>query len=964
MIKKLTLATVALLLALGLSAQTFTGGVRGTVVSRTDRSPVPGAVLVLYQGTAEVATVTSGDDGRFLIEDLDNGIYDLVIQAPDYLETRVNVTVNDGYVKNMFNLSLTRGAVVSEVDVDNLVEFDMDDTGYGDSPTVLFGQNDVFNNMAGYNFSSVRYRVRGYSSESQDVYLAGVKMNDAITGYSPFSLWSGLNEATRTKYTVNGAEISDYGIGGYNGLTNLPVNALSVRKGWRGSVLTNSQLYRLRLMMTYASGPRDDGWSYAFNVSARLGGNDWVKGVYYRSFAYYAAVEKQFNDAHKLGFVFMGTPGQRGAANASTQEVYDLMGDNMYNSNWGYQNGKVRNARVRKTHEPIAILKYDFTPGHKFNAAATVLYRFGKNGYTALDWYDAQDPRPDYYRNLPSYYYMEEDDYNRMNGMKADWAREVWQKDLPQYAHVNWDRLYAVNKLNVEDGERRSKYALQERRVDQQDLNFAFNFKWRPSRIFTLTGGADAKVNRTEYYQKMDDLLGGEYFYNMDSFAERDYAAFPYMTQNDLDYWLANGKVQKIRVGDKYGYDYYANVRKWNGWLSGKLNVGNFEMAVGGRVGQTAFWRHGLNRKGLFPGVDEEGKPMFIDGREVTTYDENGDPITSYGKSKVAKFLTYAGKVNLNYVLPGGHRFYMNAGYFNDAPNFSQSFMSPRTRNQLAPELTTVKTLTGDINYQVSSNGYNFRITGYYTDIMDQAKVMSFYDDGQNSFTNFALTGIDERHVGMEMGWKIPTDIPNLALQGVIGYGEYYYTSNPKMYQTIDNNASIVEGTYGVVVPYWKSHPNVDGTIVRHYVESTPQLAVSLGLNWNWNYWFVDADIDYFGHSYLSMNPLYRTDYATAGPDREVTPFEVAYMCEQEKFDPQWLLNFSVGKSWYIQRKYQLGFSLNAKNLLNNTWVKTGGYEQTRIVKNSVSKAMFYRFDSKYFYMSGFNYMLNIYFRF
>ena len=964
MTKKLTLALAALLCTLGLAAQQFTGGVRGTVVSRSDRTPVAGAALELYRGTELVAAMTADDAGRFLFEDLDNGIYDLVIRAQDFLETRVNVTVNDGYVKNMFNLSMTRGAVVSEVDVENLIEFDLEDSGYNDNPTVLFGQNDVFNNVAGYNFSSVRFRVRGYSSESQDVYLAGVKMNDAITGYSPFSLWSGLNEATRTKYTVNGAEISDYGIGGYNGLTNIPVNALSVRKGWRGSVLTNSQLYRLRLMMTYASGPQDNGWSYAVNVSARLGGNDWIQGVYYRSFAYYAAVEKEFNDTHRLGAVIMGTPGQRGAQNSSTQEVYDLMGDNMYNSNWGYQNGKMRNSRVRKTHEPIAILKYDFTPSHAFNAAATVLYRFGKNGYTALDWYDAQDPRPDYYRNLPSYFFMEEDDYNRMNGMKADWAREVWQMDLPQYAHVNWDRLYAVNKLNVEDGERRSKYALQERRVDQQDLNFALNFKWRPSRIFTLTGGADAKVNRTEYYQKMDDLLGGEYFYNMDSFAERDYAAFPYMTQNDLDYWLANGKVQKIRVGDKYGYDYYANVRKWNGWLSGKLNVGNFEMAVGGRVGQTAFWRHGLNRKGLFPGVDDKGLPIYIDGREVTTYDENGDPITSYGKSKVAKFLTYAGKVNLNYVLPGGHRFYANAGYFNDAPNFSQSFMSPRTRNQLAPELTTVKTLTGDINYQVSSNGYNFRITGYYTDIMDQAKVMSFYDDSQNSFTNFALTGIDERHVGMEMGWKIPTDIPNLALQGVIGYGEYYYTSNPKMYQTIDNNATIVEGTYGVVVPYWKSHPNVDGTIVRHYVESTPQLAVSLGLAWNWNYWFVDADIDYFGHSYLSMNPLYRTDYATAGPDREVTPFEVAYMCEQEKFDPQWLLNLSVGKSWYIQRKYQLGFSLNAKNLLNNTWVKTGGYEQTRIVKNSVSKAMFYRFDSKYFYMSGFNYMLNIYFRF
>ena len=964
MIKKITLASAALLLALGLAAQTYTGGVRGTVVSRSDRQPVTDAVLVLYQGTAEIATVHSGPDGRFLIEDLDNGVYDLVIQAPDFLETRVNVTVNDGYVKNMFNLSLTRGTVVSEVDADNLVEFDMDDTGYSDSPTVLFGQNDVFNDIAGYNFSSVRYRVRGYSSESQDVYLAGVKMNDAITGYSPFSLWSGLNEATRTKYTVNGSEISDYGIGGYNGLTNIPVNALSVRKGWRGSVLTNSQLYRLRLMMTYASGPRDDGWSYAFNVSARLGGNDWVKGVYYRSFAYYAAVEKQFNDAHKLGAVFMGTPGQRGAANASTQEVYDLIGDNMYNSNWGYQNGKMRNARVRKTHEPIAILKYDFTPSDAFQAAATVLYRFGKNGYTALDWYDAQDPRPDYYRNLPSYYLMEDDDYNRMNGMKAAWAAEAWQQDLPEYAHINWNRLYSVNKLNIEDGERRSKYVVQERRTDQQDLNFATNFKWRPSRVFTLTGGFDAKINRTEYYQKLDDLLGGDYFLNVDSFAERDYAAFPYMTQNDLAYYMDNGKAQKIRVGDKYGYDYYANVRKWNGWLSGKLNIGSFEMAVGGKVGQTSFWRYGLNRKGLFPGVNDDGTPFVINGVEVTTYDENDEPVTSYGKSKVAKFLTYAAKVNLNYVLPGGHRFYADAGYFNDAPNFSQAFMSPRTRNSLAPGLTTTKTLTGDINYQVSSNGYNFRITGYYTDIMDQSKVMSFYDDGQNSFTNFALTGIDERHVGMEMGFKIPTDFPNLALQGVIAYGEYYYTSNPKMYQTIDNNASIVEDTYGVVVPYWKSHPEVDGTITRHYVESTPQLAVSLGLAWNWNYWFVDADVDYFGHSYLSMNPLYRTDFATAGPDKVVTPFSVAYMAAQEKFDPAWLLNLSIGKSWYIQRTYQLGFSLNAKNLLNNTWVKTGGYEQNRIVKNTVAKQAFYRFDSKYFYMSGFNYMLNIYFRF
>ena len=87
-------------------------------------------------------------------------------------------------------------------------------------------------------------------------------------------------------------------------------------------------------------------------------------------------------------------------------------------------------------------------------------------------------------------------------------------------------------------------------------------------------------------------------------------------------------------------------------------------------------------------------------------------------------------------------------------------------------------------------------------------------------------------------------------------------------------------------------------------------------------------------------------------------------MTTQEKFDAAWLVNFSIGKSWYIQRKYQLGFSLNAKNILNNKNVKTGGYEQTRIVDNTVGNERYYRFDPKYFYMSGVNYMLNVYFRF
>ena len=981
MIKKLLLTIAAVLCAASLLAQSDWGGVTGTVVNRAGRAPIAGAALTLSQNGETVAATTSDSEGKFLVEGLPNGIYDMTVKAPGFLDAHLNVTV-EGYVKDLIFVGMVIEQVVAEVDDANFAEFDMEDSGFEDAPSILFGSNDPFTEIVSYGFSNIRFKNRGYTSESQDVYLSGVKLNDAITGYSPFSLWSGLNEAMRSKETTVGVETSDYGYGGYNGVTNINAMPSSVRTGWRFSALTNSALYRLRLMATYASGELDNGWSYAFNVSARVGGNDWVKGVYYRNFAYYAGVEKKFNDQHRLSLVTFAAPGQRGAQNASTQEVYDMMGDNMYNSNWGYQNGKVRNARVRKTFEPVTILKYTMTPDDESEVTATVVWRTGKNGYTAMDWYDAADPRPDYYRNLPSYYYMEDPDYDRLNFEKSAWALDAWTQNNPAYTHLNWDRLYNVNYNNYDaDGLRRSKYVIEERRVDQNDINANLSYKVYATKALTLTGGMTFRWNRTEYYKRLDDLLGGEYYVNIDQFAERDFASSPALVQNDLDYYMKHGEAQILKVGDKYGYDYFANVFSENIWLNTAFDFGNFKMNLALDGGMTSFYREGVVRKGLFPGLNSRGDEYVVDGKVLTTYemvDGKKKPITSKGKSEAPEFFTYSAKLGLQYHFAGGHRIYANAGYFNDAPTFSQSFISPRTRNTLVPVLETTKTVSTDLNYQYSNNGYNVRVTGYFTKIMDQTDMMSFYDDSQNSFTNFAMSGIDQRHMGIELGFKVPLVLQGLSLEGALSWGEYIYTSTPRMTQTIDNSAEIIAENQPV--PYWASHPiykktngeydyDTEGNPVveknqKHYVPSTPQLASSLGLNYRTNsYWFFELAGQYFANSYLDMNPLYRTQMAVSGPDKIATPMEIEYMAAQEKFDPVFLLNASVGKSWYIDRKYNFGFSLNLQNITNNKAVKTGGYEQTRLI-DSKSMERYYRFDSKYFYMQGFNYMLNLYFRF
>lgn len=980
---KKILTIICALAAFAISASAYDGGIKAKVVNRSGRVPVQGATVSLSFDDEVIKTVKSAPDGSFFFEDLPDGRYTVSVDADEFLSTKLNVTVENGIVRDLMFVTLSAVRRAEEVDASNFAEFDLDDSGYTDAPTILFSTNDVYTDVVGYGFSNIRFKNRGYNSETQDVYLAGVPMNDAITGYSPFSLWSGLNEAMRSKDSTLGLEMSDFGNGGYNGVTNITAVPSAVRTGWRFSVLSNSALYRLRLMASYSSGELDNGWSYAFNASARLGGNDWVKGVYYRNFALYGGIGKKFDDVHKLSLLAFATPGQRGAQNSSTQEVYDLMGDNMYNSNWGYQNGKVRNSRVRHTFEPIVALKYDFTPSDVFSAYATLLFRGGYNGYTALDWYDAQDPRPDYYRNLPSYFYMEEDDYNRTNWEKAEWAKLAWTDRsglFDNYQHLNWDRLYNVNYNNVEG---RSKYALEERRVDQRDINLVAAFNWLARTDLSIKGGFNAKINRTENYKLMNDLLGGQYYLNIDSFAERDFASNVALVQNDLDYFLANGQAEKVVKGGKYGYDYLAQIRRADVWANGTWTRGGFSAALAATLGVDSFWREGLVRKGLFAGLDDNGQEISYDGRLLTSYDEKGRVISSKGKSEVSTFFTWSTKLALAYELAGGHRFSVNAGYFNDAPTFNQSFISARTRNSIVEDLTTVKTLSADVNYQYNNSGYSLRVTGFYTGIKDQTDVMSFYDDSQHSFTNFAMTGIDQRHLGLELGVKVPLFVDGLTASAVLNWGEYVYTSNPKMVQTVDNSAEVVRSES---VPYWKSHPiykvagvvdgvkvydqDVDGNYiveknVKHYVPSTPQLATALQLNYRTNdYWFFELGAQYFANSYLDMNPLYRTHLACGGGDGLETPAEVEYMAAQEKFNPAFLLNGSIGKSWQlVNRKYTLGFSLEANNILNNRGVKTGGYEQTRLI-SSYGKDRYYRFDPKYFYMSGASYMLNIYFRF
>ena len=985
---KLKFLLIAAMAMLASTAFAQERGLKGRVLSRNGRTAV-GNVAVTIEGTTYKAQ--TNDEGYFELKGVPAGDYKLSFAAPEFENLDIVVKVENG-VKDINAVIVVPKAVSGEV-LDNAIFAELDnDSSASDTqalPSTLSASKDLYNNIASYRFSEMRFNVRGYDSKYTDVYLNGIRFNDALTGYGPWSLWSGMNDATRNQETTAGLTATDYGVGGFGGTTNINARASQMRKGFRASVSGGNQMYAFRAIVSYATGQLDNGWSFAFSASTRQGGNGYVDGVYYNSYGYFAAAEKQFNSQHRLSLMVLGTPQQRGAQQASTQEAYDMFGSNFYNPNVGFQNGKLRNTRVRRSHEPIVMLNYYYDINEKTRLTAATSVRFGFNGYSALTWKEGADPRPDYYRYLPSNYTSQILTENGFANFLAPNSSELAKQGLLREAiyalrsgatgvavngiftpssndqifsylqgaadaraiwngRIDFDNMINSNKNGVAspyaEGHR-SNYMIEERHTDQVDYNFAANISHDFSANHHLLAGVKARVNRTEYYDKIKDLLGGDFWVDVDKFAERDMGSNPIAYQNDLDYYNEHGHARIVREGDKFSYDYYAHVRQAQAWAMYQYRAGGFEMNVGGEVGYAGLWRHGLLCKGLF------------------INDSKGD-------SKHLNFLTYKAKATFSYRFSQAHHLALNLGAVQDAPTFNSAFVSPRTRNTVTPGLTPEQAYSAELVYNLNLPYVQARVAGYFTEMTNASKVISFYDDTQSSFTNFAMSNIDKRYMGIEVALRVPI-WGGLAFQSAFNYGDYRYTSNPNFVQTVDNSNKVkLEDKVN-----WKGF----------YVESTPQLALNVGLDFRGpKNWFASINFNFYDKLYLSMNPAYRTDNAVK-PFVEVLTSEssnidqrvwasrqIKAMRAEEELGHAYTLAASLGKNWYIGRKYTIGFSAEVKNILNNKNIRTGGYEQMRMRKvrgtmpgqSNPSTTYYTHFDSKYFYMLGTTCFVNVYFRF
>lgn len=790
--------------------------------------------------------------------------------------------------------------------------------------SLLSAARDPFISAASFNLGAFRFRIRGYDPEYNSIQLNGIQMNDPENGALVFGEWGGLNDVLRNTDANYGLAPVSFAFGNIGSNTMINLRASEQRKTIRASYAISNRSYRNRIMATYNTGKMANGWSFSSSASYRWAQEGYAEGTFYKSISYFLGIEKELNKNHSLGLTILGAPTQRGKSNGSVQEVYDLTGDNYYNANWGYQNGEKRNSRIGTTNKPIGILRHDWNVTDKVRLTNLLSYQGGYESNTRLDWYNARDPRPDYYRYLPS---------AALDANGAVLLTEQWQNN-PDWRQVNWDYMYEVNRTKNETilnangvpgntiTGARSYYIVEDQRADNSIFNYNTLLEAVVSERWTVHGGINYQYYSANYYRLVDDLLGGAFFVDIDKFAERDLATNPDAAHPNLD--IPNHVVSK---GERYGFDYDMNVRNYAAWVQNTFVLPHFDFFIGGNIGQNTSWRTGNYRNGRFPDF-------------------------SLGDSEKNSFLEYGLKGGATYKINGRNYLLVNAGYLSQAPLVNNSYISPRTRNAIAPGLTNEKIMSVEGGYEYVAPNMKLRLIGFLTNFYDKITRTAFFNDIDGTFVNFNMTGIDQQNAGVEVGTEVKLGL-RWRVNGIASVGRYLYANNPLVTISNDNDEVVKKLTV-----YQKGYR----------VEGTPQEAYSLGLSYNSpKFWFVNVNANYARRSYLDMNPYRRTS-DVANPEL-VEPGSANWyrILRQEEFDPAFTLDLFGGKSWKIKDKY-INLTVGINNILNNQNIFTGGFEQARVDYNlsagaDDSKVDVSKFPPKYFYAYGINYFISLGFR-
>ena len=836
------------------------------------------------------------------------------------------------------------------------LELDDDAPASQNASSLASYNDDLFMSKTNFRFGHSYFSPRNYEQPYRSMFVNGASVNNLERGTARFgTLFGGLSNVTTNQQGMTTYEQNMINYTDIAGGSNINLRPSQFATGSRLSMALTNRNYIGRVMFTHATGIRN-GWAFVTSANIRYGEEGNMKGTYMHSGALFLGAEKVFSDQHHLSLSLLAAPTDQATSSWTTEEAYWLANSHYYNPFWGYQNGKKRSSRVRKTVEPTAFLTWDWNINRETKLTTTSIFSYIRYGQTYINrTNNAADPRPDYYHYMPS------NVFNVYSGTAPnDWEYAEWLNYVNYWLggienrQINWDKMYMINQNSVNSGGE-AVYYLEESRSDQWAWNFASTFNHAFDRFKHLDVGMNLNHTTGMHFKKMDDLLGANYHTDIDRFASSDYGANSTEAQNDLD-----NPSRRIREGDKFGYNYNIYVNKAQLWATYTQTDDQLSWILSGNLNGTTIERDGKMRNGRSP---EHSK----------------------GSSGTASFISGGFKSQLGYTINGHNKFRVGVGYEMRPPLADRAFLNVQTRNAFVFGLQNENVFNSELIYRFDYGKFHAQIGGYFTQFDNCLEQSQFFDDIKQEYSYLSMTDIKKEHYGVEFALQY-NFLSNFSIDFVGNIAEAKYSNNADAVICFDKADAKQE-------PYWWDeihHQKLQVVTKDMHVGCTPLTALSLGAKYNTNGWYFEARLNYYDRNYIYFSPYLRLTAvmpdvtktydsqgnATWSVDKmkgavlydETGQNIVGYQPkDQEKFDNAFMLDLSISRNFYLRHGRRFYVGVNLTNVTNNTNMKLRGSEQSRnddFDKTNKVRAYQFAYNSKYAYAYPFNAFLNLIYRF
>ncbi|NQX80951.1 MAG: hypothetical protein HRT66_03010 [Flavobacteriaceae bacterium] len=772
-------------------------------------------------------------------------------------------------------------------------------------------RGDLFDRHTMFNMSNARFRRRGYNYSENTITINNIKINSLYDGNVNWSTWSGIMHALKKDESTSYIESGNLSFGKMGSVTNYNSSPSNFRKITKAMFTQSNKTYKYRRQIMYNSGVLKDKLAFNLILSRKSSERSYFEGTDYNLDSFLAAIDYKIQSNSQINFTFIYTPLVKGKSSPNTKEVWGLT-NNKYNSYWGFQQGKVRNSRIKKVKLPMVFLNYKYNIKDNIVLKLNILKQYGFVYNSRIGYNRAANPLPTYYQYLPSYFVRYSDDENFSNAYLV----EKQFRENQEYRQLKWDDLYYINSSNP-----KSKYYMYDDVVSSGILKGNASLEIVLDKENKLNISSYLTIENSENYAEMTDLLGGELYYDTN----------PY-SSGDAMYQDLENKNKPIKKGDRFIYNYEIESMQTGFAIKYKIHKYLWDSNITLDLNSTIYRRNGIFRNGGFAN-------------------------NSLGQSELLSFFGKGLKWDNSFKLSNRSFIKMNSMYSQNPPTVKTSFINMRVNNSVNPyhELELRKSI--DMAYYYTGDSDKFQTKIFYSQLNNTVDGNFYFAQGlkndSDDFVSETMYGINKLYKGVEIGFE-KHFLAQYEFFTILNYGEYTYANKPKL-MLQSESTNIENGNYGNVY------------IENYRLSGGPQAVFAFGLKYNSpKYWWVGLNNNFAWKNYIQISPLLRTSNFFEDENgsilNDIDRTKIISLLKQEDLGSSFYMNMSGGKSFRIKGlSFYLFISMN--NIFNKTQY-SGGFEQSRNANYELLLADKNRekplFPSKYWMSYGTLYFLNL----